>query len=95
MPLQGGHERIGIAKYEDLIRECPGRGLADETYDLDVIEPRAIRHGSKPGSTGSVNTQEVQLNDATCRTSPARKTIILVGALRKFHGFNYLRPIPR
>jgi hypothetical protein len=37
-----GDERIGIGKYEDLIRECLRRGLADDTYDLDVIEPRAI-----------------------------------------------------
>lgn len=37
-----GDERIGIGGYEDLIRECVRRGLADDAYDLDIIEPRAI-----------------------------------------------------
>jgi hypothetical protein len=38
-----GDERIGIARTEaELIRECLRRGLRDDAYDLDVIEPRAI-----------------------------------------------------
>lgn len=36
-----GDERIGIGRYEDLIRECNRRGLRDDEYDLDVIEPHA------------------------------------------------------
>ena len=37
-----GDERIGIGSYEELIRECVRRGLGDDAYDLDIIEPRAI-----------------------------------------------------
>jgi hypothetical protein len=37
-----GDERIGIGRYEDLIRECLRRGLRDEEYDLGVIEPHAL-----------------------------------------------------
>jgi|SRR5947209_7321635 len=36
-----GDERVGIATYEELIRECLRRGLRDDEYDLHVIEPRA------------------------------------------------------
>jgi hypothetical protein len=37
-----GDERIGIARTQlELIRECVRRGLRDDEYDLDVIEPRA------------------------------------------------------
>jgi len=36
-----GDERIGIGRYEDLIRECNRRGLRDDAYDLGVIEPYA------------------------------------------------------
>jgi len=37
-----GNERIGIARTEvELIRECLRRGLRDDEYDLDVIEPHA------------------------------------------------------
>ena len=35
-----GDERIGIGRYEDLIRECLQRGIRDEEYDLAIIEPR-------------------------------------------------------
>jgi hypothetical protein len=37
-----GDERVGIGTYENLIRECLQRGLKDEEYDLDVIEPQAL-----------------------------------------------------
>ena len=38
-----GDERIGIASTQvELIRECLRRGLHDDEYDLDVIEPHAI-----------------------------------------------------
>jgi hypothetical protein len=36
-----GEERIGIGTYEELIQECVRRGLADNEYDLEVIEPQA------------------------------------------------------
>jgi hypothetical protein len=34
-----GDERIGIGRYEDLIRECVRRGIRDDAYDLAIIEP--------------------------------------------------------
>lgn len=34
-----GDERIGIGRYEDLIRECVRRGFRDDEYDLAIIEP--------------------------------------------------------
>jgi hypothetical protein len=35
-----GDERVGIAdRMWDLIEECQRRGLADDTYDIGVIEP--------------------------------------------------------
>ncbi len=34
-------ERIGIGSYEQLIRECVRRGLSENEYDLEVIEPHA------------------------------------------------------
>jgi hypothetical protein len=38
-----GDERIGIARTQaELIRECLRRGLHDDEYDLDVIEPHAL-----------------------------------------------------
>lgn len=37
-----GDERIAIARTQvELIRECLRRGLRDDEYDLDVIEPQA------------------------------------------------------
>jgi hypothetical protein len=37
-----GDERVGIGSYEELIRECLRRGLGDDAYDLEVIEPHAL-----------------------------------------------------
>src|SRR5689334_17295057 len=38
-----GEERLGIAtSAAPLLRECLRRGLRDDEYDLDVIEPRDI-----------------------------------------------------
>jgi len=38
-----GDERIGIARTEAaLIQECIRRGLGDDEFDLDVIEPHAL-----------------------------------------------------
>jgi hypothetical protein len=34
-------ERIGIGNYEELIRECVRRGLPENEYDIEVIEPHA------------------------------------------------------
>ena len=34
-------ERIGIGSYEQLVRECVRRGLAENQYNLEVIEPHA------------------------------------------------------
>ena len=34
-----GDERVGIGRYEDLIRECLRRGIRDDEYDLAIIEP--------------------------------------------------------
>jgi len=34
-------ERIGIGSYEHLIRECVRRGLSENEYDIEVIEPHA------------------------------------------------------
>jgi hypothetical protein len=34
-------DRIGIGSYEELIRKCVRRGLSENEYDLQVIEPRA------------------------------------------------------
>ena len=37
-----GDERIGIAPSDEpLIRECIRRGLRDDEYDLEIIEPHA------------------------------------------------------
>jgi hypothetical protein len=35
-------ERIGIGTYQGLIRECVRRGIEDNEYDLEVIEPHAF-----------------------------------------------------
>jgi len=34
-----GDERVGIGRYEDLIRECVRRGIRDDEYDLAIIQP--------------------------------------------------------
>jgi hypothetical protein len=36
-----GTERIGIGAYEDLIRECLRRGIPDDSWYLELIEPQA------------------------------------------------------
>jgi hypothetical protein len=38
---QGG-ERIGIGTYEELIRECRGRGIPDDAFYLGRIRPREL-----------------------------------------------------
>lgn len=38
-----GDERVGIARTQrEIIKECLRRGLKDDEYDLDVIEPHAL-----------------------------------------------------
>ena len=38
-----GDERVGVARTErELVRECVRRGLPDDEYHTDVIEPRSL-----------------------------------------------------
>lgn len=66
-----GDERIGIGKYEDLIRECLRRGFADDTYDLDVIEPRAIPPWELEEVEGGGHEVDEIDDDSLCTGDPA------------------------
>src|SRR5882672_1802892 len=68
-----GAERVGIAaKSDDLIRECLRRGLKDDQYDLDVIEPHALPPWeAEEFEPGGHEMSEVESNEKPGSGTPA------------------------
>jgi hypothetical protein len=62
-----GNERIGIARTQAaLIQECIRRGLGDDEFDLDVIEP----HASPPWESETIEPGGHEVGDGMLNDPP-------------------------
>ena len=74
-----GEERLGIAAREEpLLRECLRRGIPDDAYHLDVIEPQAIPPWEPEDvvplkdihcHSGGINSIPSQFSHSSCQPS--------------------------